>query len=188
MRRIHPVAIIVLLCLTATADAQGKRALETAVAMPHSVPASRPVAFVDVTVLPMTFNGVLEHQTVVTMHGRIHTVGMVDEIEIPEGAVRIVDLKTPGSGYSDDVRWENLDHLGPQDEVKFVLTSRGDYEWAKACFDRIGTAGVKKVLLSAAWGKLPAGDLARWMLQDRLDARLQIQLHKMIRCGGSHLK
>ena len=89
MRRIRPVAIIVLLCLTVTAGAQGKRAGETAVAIPQGVPASRPVAFVDVTVLPMTFDGVLEHQTVVTMHGNIHTVGMVDEVEIPEGAVRI---------------------------------------------------------------------------------------------------
>ena len=79
MRRIRRATVIVLLFLAATASAQGKRALESEVTVPQGVPASRPVAFVDVTVLPMTFNGVLEHQTVVTMHGKIHTVGMVDE-------------------------------------------------------------------------------------------------------------
>jgi 7-carboxy-7-deazaguanine synthase len=117
----------------------------------------------------------------------VETNGSCDISVLPEAAVRIVDFKTPGSGACDANRWENLAHLRPTDEVKFVLTSEDDYRWARTAIKRVQEAGVTRVLLSPAPGSLEAGALAAWMLRDRLAARLQIQLHKHIRCGGRPL-
>jgi len=89
MRLTRFVVVCVLLSLAAAASAQNRRMSVDDRPMPGRVPSSRPVAFVDVTVLPMTFEGVLEHQTVVTMHGRIQAIGSVDEVEIPAGAISI---------------------------------------------------------------------------------------------------
>ncbi|MGB0678404.1 MAG: radical SAM protein [Polyangiales bacterium] len=94
---------------------------------------------------------------------------------------RIVDFKAPGSGEVTRNRWQNVAHLGPRDEVKFVLTCRQDYEWARA---RIAEhrlhERVRHVLLSCAWDHLPADHLVAWMLEDRLPARFQLQMHKYI--------
>ncbi|MBD3852563.1 MAG: hypothetical protein IFK93_14750, partial [Acidobacteria bacterium] len=89
MRSTRFVVVCVLMSLASAVGAQNRRMSVDDWPMPGRVPSSRPVAFVDVTVLPMTFNGVLEHQTVVTMHGRIQAIGPVDEIEIPAGAISI---------------------------------------------------------------------------------------------------
>jgi imidazolonepropionase-like amidohydrolase len=91
MHWIRFASVFLLAALAAVGAARGERVSEKAEgrAYPDRVPSSRPVAFVDVTVLPMTIDGVLEHQTVVTMHGRIHSVGFVDEVEVPERAIRI---------------------------------------------------------------------------------------------------
>ncbi|MCG6949412.1 MAG: amidohydrolase family protein [Acidobacteria bacterium] len=89
MNRHRVFCICVLASLAFGAAAQDRKSTIDSPYTPDRVPSSRPVAFVDVSVLPMTFNGVLEHQTVVTMHGRIHAVGPVDEIEIPARAITI---------------------------------------------------------------------------------------------------
>ena len=89
MRRTPFVVVFVLLSLAAAVGAQNRGLLVDSRPMPGRVPSTRPVAFVDVAVLPMTFDGVLEHQTVVTMHGRIDSIGPVDEVEIPDGAITI---------------------------------------------------------------------------------------------------
>jgi 7-carboxy-7-deazaguanine synthase len=117
----------------------------------------------------------------------VETNGSCDISVLPEAAVRIVDFKTPGSGACEANRWENLACLRPTDEVKFVLTSEDDYRWAQTAMERVTAAGVTRVLLSPAPGRLDAGTLAAWMLRDRVAARLQIQLHKHIRCGGRPL-
>lgn len=94
--------------------------------------------------------------------------------------VRIVDVKTPGSGMAERMLWRNLDLVRPSDEVKFVLTGRGDYEWAKTIVARHGLAGRTTVLFGPATPLLDAASLARWILDDGLPVRLTLQLHKLL--------
>ena len=127
----------------------------------------------------------------------IETSGAVDISPCDPRAIRILDVKTPGSGESSRNRLENLADLRARDEVKFVVVDRADYEWSRefigahglAARVRDGTLGA--VLLSAAWEQprgteiagcpgLPPRDLARWILEDRLPVRMQSQLHKVI--------
>jgi len=92
-----------------------------------------------------------------------------------------MDLKCPGSGEVARNLWSNLEHLGPRDEIKFVLTDRGDYEWARATIaERRLDRRVNAVLLSPVFGQLEPAALASWILEDRLPARIQLQMHKQI--------
>ena len=94
---------------------------------------------------------------------------------------RIVDLKAPGSGEVARNHWDNVAHLGKRDEVKFVLADRADYEWARGVIrehDLGARAG--HVLLSAVFGSLDPKDLVAWMLEDRVPARFQLQVHKHV--------
>ncbi|MDH5491107.1 MAG: radical SAM protein [Myxococcales bacterium] len=94
---------------------------------------------------------------------------------------RIVDLKAPGSGECAKNRWENLELLTELDEVKFVLADRADYEWARARIREQELAQrVGAVLLSCVFGELDPSLLVSWVLADRLEARVQLQLHKHI--------
>lgn len=94
---------------------------------------------------------------------------------------RIVDLKAPGSGEHERIRWENLEHLGPRDEVKFVLADRADYEWARDVLRRTDVdRRVGNVLASPVHGELDPKLLVAWVLEDRLPVRVQVQLHKYI--------
>ena len=95
-------------------------------------------------------------------------------------AVRIVDVKTPGSGMADRVCWRNLDLVTARDEVKFVLTGRADYDWSKDVLARHRLAGRTTVLFGAAAPLLDAATLARWILDDGLPVRLNLQLHKLL--------
>ena len=95
-------------------------------------------------------------------------------------AVRIVDVKTPGSGMAERMLWRNLDLVRPRDEVKFVLAGRDDYEWAKSVVARHGLAGRTTVLFGAAAPLLDAASLVRWILDDGLPVRLNLQLHKLL--------
>lgn len=99
---------------------------------------------------------------------------------VPDGVRVVMDLKTPGSGMVDRNRWENLCHLGPGDEVKFVLCDREDYEWAKRMVEEHGLGERHTVIFGPAWGSLEPRDLAKWILADRLPVRMQLQLHKLI--------
>ena len=110
----------------------------------------------------------------------LETSGSLDVARVDPRVIRIVDLKCPDSGEADRNRWENLDALGVRDEVKFVLASRGDYEWARAVIVEKGLARRWTVLLSVAHGLLAPAEVARWMLEDRLPARFQLQAHKVI--------
>ena len=93
---------------------------------------------------------------------------------------RIVDLKCPGSGESSRNLWSNVASLTAQDEVKFVLAGREDYEWAREVI-RTRLAGRPPVLLlSPVHGELDPKDLVAWMLADRLPARLNLQIHKVV--------
>ena len=108
----------------------------------------------------------------------LETGGSLPIDTVPPGVHRIVDVKCPGSGESDRNLWENLDRLVGTDEVKFVIADRADYEWAAAQVRQRGMHHRCPVLFSPVHEKLAPGDLARWVLDDRLPVRLQIQLHK----------
>ncbi len=93
----------------------------------------------------------------------------------------ILDIKCPSSGEATRMIWDNLAHLRPRDEVKFVLADRNDYRYACQVMARHGLLGRSvPPLLSAVWGRLEPATLARWVLEDRLDVRVQVQLHKVI--------
>ncbi|MBK6425043.1 MAG: radical SAM protein [Blastocatellia bacterium] len=94
--------------------------------------------------------------------------------------IRIMDVKCPGSGESDKNRWENLELLRATDEVKFVLTGRADYEWARDVIRQHGLEGRTIVLMSVAHGQVEPREVVEWMLEDGLRARFQMQMHKVI--------
>lgn len=94
--------------------------------------------------------------------------------------IRIMDLKTPGSGEAERNLLDNLDYLHPQDEVKFVITDRGDYEWAREKLRQYALAERCAVLFSPAAATLVPRQLAEWILADKLPVRFQIQLHKIL--------
>jgi 7-carboxy-7-deazaguanine synthase len=100
---------------------------------------------------------------------------------VPAAVLKIVDVKCPGSGEADRNDWNNLDRLGPLDEVKFVVNDRTDYEFARDVMRRYALADrAAAVLISPVHGVLDPKTLSEWMLADRLPARLQLQLHKFI--------
>jgi len=110
----------------------------------------------------------------------IETGGSVDISPVDPRAVLIYDIKCPDSGMVAKNRWENLSLLRDRDEVKFVICSRRDYDWArKVMYEKQMTPG-RTVLFSAAWHQLPPEQLAQWILEDRLPVRLQVQLHKIL--------
>jgi 7-carboxy-7-deazaguanine synthase len=104
-------------------------------------------------------------------------IGAVDE-----RCIRILDIKCPSSGESEKNRLENLKILTPLDEIKFVIGSREDYEYASFILatDLPHRDRMKLPLFSPVFGKIDPQTLAQWILQDRLDVRLQLQLHKLI--------
>ncbi|HET9482138.1 MAG TPA: radical SAM protein [Candidatus Polarisedimenticolia bacterium] len=111
---------------------------------------------------------------------QLETSGAIDIGPVDRRVWVILDIKTPGSGMSDRMDWGNLSRLKPGDEVKFVVTGRDDYEWARRVMaERVIPPGVP-VLMSPSHGSLDPRELAEWMKTDHLDARLQIQLHKYI--------
>jgi 7-carboxy-7-deazaguanine synthase len=110
----------------------------------------------------------------------LETSGALDISQVDPRVSRILDVKTPGSGECESNRWENLAHLGPHDEVKFVIVDEADYEWAKRVLAEHGLVRTCPVLFSPSYRDLPAARLAEWILRDRLPVRLQVQLHKLL--------
>jgi 7-carboxy-7-deazaguanine synthase len=110
----------------------------------------------------------------------LETSGAMDVAPVDPRVSRVVDLKTPGSGESARNRLENLPCLGTNDQLKLVLCSRSDYEWARELLRERGPIIGCQVLFSPSWGQLEPRELAEWILADRLDVRLQVQLHKYL--------
>ena len=111
---------------------------------------------------------------------QVETGGHRDIAGLDRRARIILDLKAPGSGETERMHWPNVAALLPHDQVKMVLTSREDYEWARAILrERLpGFSG--PVLLQPVTGVLPPADLARWILDDRLPVRFTLQLHQIL--------
>jgi len=110
----------------------------------------------------------------------VETGGDQDISALDPRAVAILDVKCPGSGMHERMDWKNLDRLRPRDEVKFVLAGRGDYEWAREVTRDRDLARNRTVLFSCAFGLLEPSELAGWILEDGLQVRLQLQLHKLL--------
>lgn len=111
----------------------------------------------------------------------IETSGAMDIAMIDQRVSVVMDLKTPGSNECDRNLMSNISHLKATDQVKFVICDRRDYDWAKAKVDQYDLQGrVGEVLFSPSFGQVMAKDLAEWILNDRLQVRMQLQLHKFI--------
>jgi len=110
----------------------------------------------------------------------LETSGAVDISQADSRASRVMDLKTPDSGEAEKNRWENLEELTPNDQVKFVICSRADYEWAKEQLREHKLESYCDVLFSPAWGEVKARELAEWILEDQLPVRFQLQIHKLL--------
>jgi len=114
-----------------------------------------------------------------------HTVlletGGAEDVSDVDRRVRIImDLKCPDSGECERNRWPNLDHLKPTDEIKFVLASRRDFDWTVETIRAHRLDERFTVLLSAVFGRVTLADLAAWLLDSRLNVRMQVQMHKYI--------
>ena len=110
----------------------------------------------------------------------LETSGALDVSTVDRRVSIVMDIKTPGSAESNRNRWENLEHLKPDDQLKFVVTDRADYEWSRSVITERNLADRLPVLMSPAWEAGLARDLAEWILEDRLPVRYQIQLHKVL--------
>ena len=110
----------------------------------------------------------------------LETSGALDIGIVDERVSRVVDIKTPASREQSSNRWENLDELTENDQLKFVICSRADYEWARDQLAGRDLPGYCEVLFSPAWGLVEPVELADWVLQDRLPVRFQLQLHKVL--------
>ncbi|MCH6580372.1 MAG: radical SAM protein [Nitrospinae bacterium] len=110
----------------------------------------------------------------------LETGGGVSVAKVPERVIKILDVKCPGSGEDAKNLWDNLDHLNPHDEVKFVLADRADYEWSRDVLQRRDIHQKVQVLFSPVYDTLGLKELAAWVLDDNLPVRVQTQLHKII--------
>lgn len=110
----------------------------------------------------------------------LETSGALPIDTVDPRVVRIVDVKCPGSGEVDRNHWPNIDLLTLRDEAKFVLAGRDDYDWARDVLARYDLGTRCPVIFAPVHGALPPADLARWILEDRLNVRLGVQLHKLI--------
>lgn len=110
----------------------------------------------------------------------LETSGAIDVSGVDGRVSRVVDLKTPDSGEDSRNLWANIDCLGKQDQVKFVICSRGDYDWARKQLQARDLVGRCELLFSPSWGQQDATELAEWIIEDRLPVRMQVQLHKLL--------
>jgi len=127
---------------------------------------------------PLLIHGLIEYGYNVLLE----TNGTKDISLVDEGCVKIVDVKCPSSGMSDMNDPENLNRLSHGDELKFVIGNREDYDYAKKILDFADSGSHKgnPVSFSPTFGEMEPRVLAKWILEDRLDVRLQIQIHKYI--------
>jgi len=110
----------------------------------------------------------------------IETSGAMDISQVDQRVSVIMDIKTPGSGEESKNLWSNIAALSAKDEVKFVLVDRADFDWAKQTLGQYDLPSKCPVLFSPVYKTLPPDQLAAWVLQDHLQVRMQVQLHKVI--------
>ncbi len=110
----------------------------------------------------------------------LETGGALDISQVDSRVMRVIDLKTPGSGEASKNRMANLNGLREHDQLKFVISDRDDYEWSRAMLKDHALESACEILFSPVHGKQDPTQLADWILQDRLNVRFQMQLHKLL--------
>lgn len=111
----------------------------------------------------------------------LETSGALSVEYVDPRVVKVLDLKTPGSGEVEKNLYGNMEYLNTRDQVKFVICDRQDYEWARMKIDELKlTERVGDILFSPSTGQLNAAELADWILEDHLPVRFQLQLHKLL--------
>lgn len=110
----------------------------------------------------------------------LETGGAMDIASVDARVSVILDIKTPGSNEEKNMLWTNIDHVKASDEIKFVLCNRADYDWAKAKMIQLKLTEKCPILFSPSFHELKAEELAGWVLADKLNVRMQIQLHKIL--------
>ena len=111
----------------------------------------------------------------------LETSGALPVDEVDDRVVKVVDFKTPDSGEVARNHWDNVGQLNAHDQVKFVLCSRADYDWAKFKLSEHDLSSrVADVLFSPSFDELSVTDLGDWIVADRLPVRMQVQLHKIL--------
>jgi 7-carboxy-7-deazaguanine synthase len=110
----------------------------------------------------------------------LETSGALDVSAVDARVVKVMDIKTPGSGEVEKNRWQNIESLSAQDQVKFVLCDRNDYDWAKQILQQHALLSRCEILFSPSFGQLEPQTLATWILEDKLQVRFQLQLHKIL--------
>lgn len=110
----------------------------------------------------------------------VETGGSLDISVLPPGVIRIMDLKCPDSGMTDEMDWNNLQRLSPEDEIKFVINGRKDYDWAVKILYEHQLHMKNLVLFSPVYRQLSPEILAEWILADQIPVRFQIQMHKVL--------
>jgi 7-carboxy-7-deazaguanine synthase len=113
-------------------------------------------------------------------HVSLETSGAVDVANVDPRVIKVMDLKTPGSGEVERNLYDNLQYLGSRDQVKFVICNRADYDWSVAMLKTHGLPARCEILFSPSQGEQDATELADWILQDQLPVRMQLQLHKLL--------
>ncbi len=110
----------------------------------------------------------------------VETNGSFDIRKVPEKAIKIMDIKCPDSNMRHLMDWQNINYLTKSDEVKFVLNSRKDYDWAKGIVNTYYLSSVTNVLFGTVFDAISPRSVIQWILEDNLDVRFQLQLHKYI--------
>lgn len=110
----------------------------------------------------------------------IETGGSENIAEVPKGVCIIMDIKCPGSKMHEKMLWSNLEHIKASDEIKFVIASREDFDWALEKVKSLKLETLCKLLFSPAWGLVTPQALSEWLLDSGVKARLNLQLHKFI--------
>lgn len=131
----------------------------------------------------------LQHHTVSLIEGLIdrgyhvliETNGSQNIAPLPEACIRIMDIKCPSSNESHSMMWENIAFITPHDEIKFVVGSQEDYLYARDVIEeKLDQIQAEKIHISPVYGQMDMEELASWMLEDNLKARLSFQYHKII--------
>ena len=110
----------------------------------------------------------------------LETSGSLTIKDVPKQVINIIDFKCPSSGMKKKNHWDNINYLKPNDEVKFIIEDREDYEWAKIKIRQYNLNKKSKILMSPSYNKIEEKEIVEWILKDNLNVKFQIQLHKII--------
>ncbi len=116
----------------------------------------------------------------------LETNGTISLKDVNSSVIKIMDIKCPGSGFSDNTDWSNLEYLTSQDQIKFVISNREDFDWTVKIIKENGVEKLCTLLFSPNHKQLKSSDLAEWILSENINVRFQPQIHKYI--WGENIK